>query len=217
MIKGWAQINVCDIICIDKYILKEAFTMKKATKIIITAALISSMNLTALATEIPGESVPVNATNESIALTENLISGILFEVENGLGYADAQAQAQNIIFNAVIAGQTNGYGYADLMAIARNAIYQYRDIYLRPEFYQEAEQQVQTLISDIISEVESGAKDYHTAEKEAYIKILQSVNLSFSTDDMQGDFCYWDIPTVDSAYFNRARKLLLEAQANEQA
>lgn len=99
------------------------------------------------------------------------------------------------------------------MAIARNAIYQYRDIYLRPEFYQEAEQQVQTLISDIISEVESGAKDYHTAEKEAYIKILQSVNLSFSTDDMQGDFCYWDIPTVDSAYFNRARKLLLEAQA----
>lgn len=217
MIKDWAQINVCDIICIDKYILKEAFTMKKATKIIITAALISSMNLTALATEIPGESVPVNATNESIALTENLISGILFEVENGLGYADAQAQAQNIIFNAVIAGQTNGYGYADLMAIARNAIYQYRDIYLRPEFYQEAEQQVQTLISDIISEVESGAKDYHTAEKEAYIKILQSVNLSFSTDDMQGDFCYWDIPTVDSAYFNRARKLLLEAQANEQA
>ena len=130
-----------------------------------------------------------------------------------MGYADAQAQAQNIIFNAVIAGQTNGYGYADLMAIARNAIYQYRDIYLRPEFYQEAEQQVQTLISDIISEVESGAKDYHTAEKEAYIKILQSVNLSFSTDDMQGDFCYWDIPTVDSAYFNRARKLLLEAQA----
>ena len=191
--------------------------MKKATKIIITAALISSMNLTALATEIPGESVPVNATNESISLTENLISGILFEVENGLGYADAQAQAQNIIFNAVIAGQTNGYGYADLMAIARNAIYQYRDIYLRPEFYQEAEQQVQTLISDIISEVESGAKDYHTAEKEAYIKILQSVNLSFSTDDMQGDFCYWDIPTVDSAYFNRACKLLLEAQANEQA
>lgn len=91
--------------------------MKKATKIIIITALISSMNLTALAAEIPGESVPVNATNESIALTENLISGILFEVENGLGYADAQAQAQNIIFNAVIAGQTNGYGYADLMSI----------------------------------------------------------------------------------------------------
>lgn len=191
--------------------------MKKATKIIITAALISSMNLTALASEIPGENVPVNATNESIALTENLISGILFEVENGLGYADAQAQAQNIIFNAVITGQTNGYGYADLMAIARNAIYQYRDIYLRPEFYQEAEQQVQTLISDIISEVASGAKDYHTAEKEAYIKILQSVNPSFSIDDMQGDFCYWDIPAADSAYFNRARKLLLEAQARRLA
>lgn len=187
--------------------------MKKATKIIITAVLISSMNLTALAAEIPGESVPVNATSESIALTENLISGILFEVEKGLGYADAQAQAQNIIFNAVIAGQTNGYGYADLMAIARNAIYQYRDIYLRPEFYQEAERQVQTLISDIISEVENGTKNYRTADKEAYIKILQSINPSFSTEDMQGDFCYWDIPAVDSAYFNRARKLLLEAQA----
>lgn len=187
--------------------------MKKATKIIITAALISSMNLTALATEIPGESVPVNATNESISLTENLISGMLFEVENGLGYADAQTQTQNIIFNAVITGQTNSYGYADLMAIARNAIYQYRDIYLRPEFYQEAERQVHTLIADIISEVESGTKGYNTAEKEAYIKILKSVNPSFNPDTLQGDFCYWDIPAFDSAYFNRARKLLLEAQA----
>lgn len=26
------------------------------------------------------------------------------------------------------------------------------------------------------------------------------------------DFCYWDVPAVDSALFNRARKLLLDAQ-----
>ena len=27
------------------------------------------------------------------------------------------------------------------------------------------------------------------------------------------DFCYWDTPAVDSAMFNRARKVLLEAEA----
>lgn len=26
-----------------------------------------------------------------------------------------------------------------------------------------------------------------------------------------GDFCYWDIPMVDSVYYNRASKLLMEA------
>lgn len=26
------------------------------------------------------------------------------------------------------------------------------------------------------------------------------------------DFCYWDVPAVDSAMFNRARKLLLDAK-----
>ena len=36
--------------------------MKKIAKVIITAAIISTMNLTALAAEIPGESVPPHVT-----------------------------------------------------------------------------------------------------------------------------------------------------------
>lgn len=190
--------------------------MKKITKVIITAAIIGTMNLTALAAEIPGESVPPHVTVKEIAITENLISPILCEVENGLGYGDANAKAQNIIFNAVVSGQAQGYGYGDLMAIARNAIHQYRDMYLRPEFYKEAEAQMQIVIADLIKAVEDGTLTYEEARKQSYIKILQWVNPSFTLEDMQGDFCYWDIPPVDSAYFNRARKLLLEAQTRRQ-
>lgn len=186
--------------------------MKKITKIIITAAILSTMSVPTLAAEIPLESAPLNANIKSIEMTENLIAPILGEVENGLGFADAQAKAQNIIFNAVLAGQTQGYGYADLTAIARNSIFQYRDMYLRPEFYREAEETTRMIIADFITAVENGTLDYETARKQAYIKILQWVRPSFSEEDMQGDFCYWDIPSVDSTYFNRARKLLIEAQ-----
>ena len=190
--------------------------MKKITKVIITAALISTMNLTALAADIPGESLPENATYQSMNITENLISPILCEVENGLGYGEANAKARQTIYNAVTSGQTNGYGYAHLMAIARNSIFQYRDIYLRPAFYKEIETQVQTVISDLITAVENGTLTYEEARKQSYIKILQWVEPTFTLEDMQGDFCYWDIPSIDSAYFNRARKLLLEAQARRQ-
>lgn len=186
--------------------------MKKITKIIITAAILSTMSVPTLAAEIPLESAPLNANIKSIEMTENLIAPILGEVENGLGFADAQAKAQNIIFNAVLAGQTGNYGYADLTAIARNSIFQYRDMYLRPEFYKEAEETTRMIIADFITAVENGTLDYETARKQAYIKILQWVRPSFSEEDMQGDFCYWDIPSVDSTYFNRARKLLIEAQ-----
>ena len=70
--------------------------MKKIAKVIITAALISTMNLTALAADIPGESLPENATYQSMNITENLISPILCEVENGLGYGEANAKAREI-------------------------------------------------------------------------------------------------------------------------
>ena len=63
--------------------------MKKITKIFITAAVISTMNLTALAAEIPGESVPPHVTVNQVAITEKLISPILCEVENGLGYCSS--------------------------------------------------------------------------------------------------------------------------------
>lgn len=186
--------------------------MKKIPKIIITAAILSAINIPTFAAEIPVESVPLNASVKSIEITENLIAPILSEVENGLGFADAQAKAQNIIFNAVLAGQTENYGYADLTAIARNSIFQYRDMYLRPDLYREAEETTKTIIADLITAVENGTLDYETARKQAYIKVLQWVRPSFSEEDMQGDFCYLDIPSVDSTYFNRARKLLLEAQ-----
>ena len=53
------------------------------------------------------------------------------------------------------------------------------------------------------------------AKKEAYIRILQAKDNNFNPAvDMQGDFCYWDVPSVDSAYFNRARKLLFDAETS---
>ena len=186
--------------------------MKKITKIIITAAVISTMNLTALAAEIPGESVPPHVTVNQIAITENLISPILCEVENGLGYGEANGKAQRLVWEAIVSGRTNGYGYGDLMAIARNAIHQQRDMYLRPDFYKDAEAQMQIVIADLIKAVEDGTLTYEEARKQSYIKVLQWINPTFTLEDIQGDFCYWDIPPIDTAYFNRARKLLLEAQ-----
>ena len=109
--------------------------MKKFTMFILATTVAASISSTALAAEIPRESAPANATEESIVITENLIGGILDEVQNGLGYQPAWCEANNAIFNAVLAKQTNGYEYADLAAISRNAILQYRDMYFRPEYY----------------------------------------------------------------------------------
>ena len=185
----------------------------RATILILIAAIFMSLAIPVSAEELPREAAPVNAPEEAIVIAENLINGILDEATAGLGYADAKNKANNAIFNAVIAGQTNGYGYGILSAISCNAIFEYRDLYLRPEYYAAAEETVKSLISDLIVDVQNG-KDYNEARKEAYIRILQSVNLAFNpTDCYMTDFCYWDIPAVDSAMFNRARKLLLEAQS----
>ncbi len=91
--------------------------MKKFTMFILATTVAASISSTALAAEIPRESAPANATEESIVITENLIGGILDEVQNGLGYQPAWCEANNAIFNAVLAKQTNGYEYADLAAI----------------------------------------------------------------------------------------------------
>lgn len=178
---------------------------------IITVISMLINTLSASAADIPIESVPICASEDGILITENLIGDILTEVQNGLGYGEANGKAQAVICRAVIENQTNGFGYADLMSIARNSIFQYRDMYLRPEYYAQAEENLKMLLSDLIAEVENGTKDYDTAQKEAYIKILQYSDLSFSLENVQGDFCYWDIPAVDGAYFNRARKLLQNA------
>ena len=176
----------------------------------VLAAVLSSTPV--LAAEVPKEAAPINVTEESIIITENLISPILEEVKNGLGFGEAWGKASREIHSAVLAGNTNGYGYADLTAIARNAILQYRDMYLRPDYYTEQETVVKGLISDLITAVENGSMDYAVARQEAYTRIYQSVNPSYApTTDMTIDPIYLDIPAVDSAMFTIARKLLLEA------
>ena len=107
--------------------------MKEIKKVLVAAVVITTITQSAYAAEIPVESTPENATAESVAITENLISPILDEVQNGLGYQPAWCKAHNAVFNAVLAGNTNGYGYLELAAISRNAILYYRDMYLRPE------------------------------------------------------------------------------------
>lgn len=182
--------------------------------IAITAAIILSVTSSGVyAADIPPEAVPCNADEQSIVTAENLIGNVLTETENGLGYADAKNKSNVIIFNAVINNQTNGYGYGILSAIANNAIYQYRDMYLRPEYYAEAEKEIKVLIADLITAVENGSMDYETARKESYIRIYKSVNPAFNAEEQFSlDICYRDVPAVDSAKFTVARKLLLNAR-----
>ena len=188
--------------------------MKKIKTMLITITAITVMTQSTFATDIPVESYPDNATDESVAITQNLIGGILDDVQNGLGYQPAWCKANNAVFAAVLANETSGYGYADLAAIARNAILQCRDMYLRPEYYAEKENAVRALISDLINEVEIGATDYKTAEKQAYTRIYQTAEPTFNPDtDCVGDFCYWDMPSVDSALLTQARKLLKNARS----
>lgn len=182
------------------------------TFIAIILAIVTVSNTAVFAAEIPIETYPENATAQSAAITENLISEILDEVKNGLGYQMASGIANTIIRKAVIDNQTNGYGYGILSAISQNAIRYYRDVYLRPDYYAETENTVKALISDLIIEVENGA-DYETVKEKAYTRIYQSANPSYNPEiDKVGDFCYWDIPPVDSVMLMQARKLLQNAR-----
>ena len=98
--------------------------------------------------------------------------------------------------------------------LSRDDELQCRDMYLRPEYYAEKENTVRTLISDLINAVEIGATDYKTAEKQAYTRIYQMAEPTFNTDtDCVGDFCYWDMPPIDSALLTQARKLLKKAMS----
>ena len=188
--------------------------MKKIKTMLLTITAITVMTQSVFAADIPVESYPDNATDESVAITQNLISGILDEVQNGLGYQPAWCKANNAVFAAILANETGGYGYADLAAIARNAILQCRDMYLRPEYYAEKENVVRALIFDLIKEVEIGATDYKTAEKQAYTRIYQTAEPTFNPGtDCVGDFCYRDMPPIDSALLTQARKLLKNARS----
>ena len=177
--------------------------------LIITITITSTVN----AAEVPRESAPCNATNEAIVFVESCIGDILTEVQNGLGYSDARAKSSRIFFNAWLNGQTSGYSYGELVDIANAAIWQYRDMYLRPNYYAQQEPVITALIADLITAVENGSMDYATARKEAYTRIYQSINPSYTPNtDIAADPIYLDIPAVDSAQFTIARKLLLEAE-----
>ncbi|MBO4898548.1 MAG: hypothetical protein J5590_09650 [Clostridia bacterium] len=185
--------------------------MKKIKITLVALTILCAVSHAVSAAEIPIEAAPCNATKESIAVTENLISDILTEVENGLGYGEANGKAQAIICKAVIENQTDGFGYADLMSIARNSIFLYRDMYLRPELYEAKKEAVYWLICDLITDVGNG-KNYNEALDEAYTRIYQSIDNAYTQNtEIASDRIYWDIPPADFVMFTQARKFLLEA------
>lgn len=189
--------------------------MKTSKTIIALAvsALSVSISATVSAAEIPRATAPLNATEEQILIVENLIWDILDEVQNGLGYEEAENKAEPRVYKAVITGQTNGNGYAILSDIMKNAILNARDMYLRPWVYQETENRLKFLLADTITAVENGM-DINTAIKEAHTKIYQSINPAFNSEvQFSIDTCYRDIPAVDMAVYNRVRKLIYDAYA----
>lgn len=187
--------------------------MKKQIITLVIVAALAVSNVSAYAAEIPRESVPLNATEKQIQITENIIGDILDKVQAGkLGYTLAAGYANTKIRKAVIANQTDGNGYGILSPIAQNAIRVMRDMQLRPDTCAQAEEELKVLLADLITEVQNG-KDYNEAQKEAYIKIYQSVDTSFNYDEQFSlDTCYRDIPAIGNEKFTVARKLLLEAQ-----
>ena len=166
--------------------------------------------VTVNAAPIPRESASCNATEHQIIVAESFISGILDEVKNGMGYADARAKSNRIFFNAWLNGQTNGYSYGELVDIANAAIWQYRDMYLRPDFYTNNLENVRAIIAPVIEDYKSGKISYEEAEFNARNMIYQSVKPDFNPDvEYMKDPLSRDIPSVDNSLFILARKLLL--------
>ena len=130
--------------------------MKKSIISIISIVSFFISSFSVSAAEVPRESAPCNATNEAIIVVESFICDILTEVQNGLGYADARAKSNRIFFDAFLKGQIHGYSYGKLADVANCAIWQYRDIYLRPEFYKDNLEKVRTIISPVIDDYKSG-------------------------------------------------------------
>lgn len=185
----------------------------KTIKAIIILSVLTIFATTTYAAEVPRESAPCNATNEAIIVVESFIGDILTEVQNGMGYADARAKSSRIFFNAWLNGQTNGYSYGELVDIANNAIWQYRDMYLRPDFYKNNIEKVRTIIAPVIEDYKSGKITYEEAEFDARVKIYQSVKPDFNPDvEYMKDPLSRDIPSVDNSLFILARKLLLDSK-----
>ena len=144
---------------------------------------------------------------------EGLIGDILTGVQNGLGYADARAKSNRIIFDAFLNGQTNGFSYGELVDIANGAIFYCRNAYLRPNFYAENVERVRSIVAPVIEDYKDGKITYAEAEFNARAKIYQSVNPNFNPDvEYMKDPIYRDIPSVDNSLFILARKLILESK-----
>lgn len=181
---------------------------------ILTAAITLLSVIPVHATEIPKEAIPDNTPQTAVDITEGYIKDTLAKVQNGLGYADAKNETNRILFQAFLNNQTDGYSYGLLTVIANNAIFEYRDMYLRPDAYTAYEEQVKILLADLIAAVEDGTMTYKEAKKEAYTRIYRSVDPSYDpSEQFLVDFCYWDVISVDGAIFNRTRKVLLDAEA----
>ena len=182
-------------------------------KIIICLIITMTITSTVNAAEVPRESAPCNASNEAIVIVESFIGDILTEVQNGLGYADARAKSNRIFFNAWLNGQTSGYSYGELVDIANAAIWQYRDMYLRPDFYVNNLEKVRVIIAPIIEDYKSGKITYAEAEFNARTRIYQSVKPDFNPDvEYMKDPLSRDIPSVDNSLFILTRKLLFESK-----
>ena len=187
--------------------------MKKSIISIISIVSVLIGSFSVNAAEVPRESAPCNATNEAIIVAESFIGDILTEVQNGLGYADARAKSNRIFFNAWLNGQTNGYSYGELVDIANAAIWQYRDMYLRPDFYANNLEKVRVIIAPVVEDYKSGKITYAEAEFNARTKIYQSVKPDFNPDvEYMKDPLSRDIPSVDNSLFILARKLILEGK-----
>ncbi len=187
--------------------------MKKSIISIISIVSVLLSSFYVNAAEVPKESAPCNATNEAIIMVESFIGDILTEVQNGLGYADARAKSNRIFFDAFLKGQTNGYSYGELVDIANCAIWQYRDMYLRPDFYANNLEKVKIVIAPIIEDYKSGKITYADAEFNARNRIYQSVKPDFNPDvEYMKDPLSRDIPSVDNSLFILARKLILESK-----
>lgn len=185
----------------------------KTIKAIVILSVLTIFTATTYAAEVPRESAPCNATNEAVVIVESFIGDILTEVQNGLGYADARAKSNRIFFNAWLNCQTNGYSYDELVDIANAAIWQYRDMYLRPDFYVNNLEKVRLIIAPVIEDYKSGKISYEEAEFNARTKIYQSVKPDFdpNVEYMKDPFSR-DIPSVDNSLFILARKLLLDSK-----
>ncbi|MBE6623497.1 MAG: hypothetical protein E7621_04865 [Ruminococcaceae bacterium] len=183
-------------------------------KLLVILGLVSTIFTTTVsAAEVPRESVALHLTEDCVVVAENLIADVLTEVQKGLGYSDARAKSNRILFNAWLGDQTKGYSYGDLTIVANNAIFQYRDMYLRPDFYAENVEKVRAVIAPVIEDYKSGKITYAEAEFNARNKIYQSINPNFDPNiEYMKDPIYRDIPPVDNSLFRIARKLLLESK-----